>query len=48
MYDKGDGVEQNKAKAAELYEQAHAAGHATATFNLGVLYHKGDGVEQSC
>ena len=35
--------EQNKAKAVELFEQAHA----WATFNLGVMYFNGDGVEQN-
>ena len=41
-YDKGDGVEQDSTKAVELYRQAHAAGHADATRNLGVMYERGD------
>ena len=37
MYSAGDGVARNKKKAVELYEQARAAGHADATFNLGAI-----------
>ena len=37
----GDGVEQNKEKALELYEQAHAAGNADAAARLGVMLNEG-------
>ena len=44
MYDAGDGVGQNKAKAVELYQQAHKAGIAYAGYCLGQIYDSGDGV----
>ena len=34
----GNGVEQDYAKALELFRKAHAAGNALATYNLGVMY----------
>jgi hypothetical protein len=46
MYAHGTVVEEDKAKAAELYAKAHAAGHVKATYNLGLMYQRGDGVEQ--
>jgi TPR repeat protein len=39
-------VKQDKAKAVELYERAHAAGHVKATYNLGLMYQRGEGVKQ--
>ena len=47
MYDKGEGVQQDKQKAAEWYQKAAEQGLAIAQFNLGVLYENGDGVEQN-
>jgi len=38
MYEQGMGVEQDLEKAVGLFRAAHAAGDATATFNLGALY----------
>ena len=43
----GDGVLQNFATAAELYEQAATLGHAGAQNRLGQYYHSGLGVEQN-
>ena len=47
MYYHGDDVEQNNAEALEMFKQAHNAGHARATFSLGLMYRSGDGVEQN-
>ena len=33
-------------EAVELFREAHAAGDATATSNLGVIYEQGKGVER--
>merc|ERR1711924_339813 len=41
MYEQGLGVQQDLAKAVELFRQAHLAGDAMATSNLGVLYERG-------
>ncbi len=38
------GVPQNYERAAELYQQAAAKGHAGAQYTLGALYYKGMGV----
>lgn len=46
MYAKGAGVQQDKAKALELYAKASAAGHVKATYNLGLMYQRGEGVEE--
>jgi len=46
IYAQGEGVEQDFAKAAELFQQAHALGNSDATANLGVMYEQGLGVEQ--
>jgi len=46
-YQDGDGVEQNLARAVELYQQAAEQGEAGAQYNLGVIYHSGSGVEKS-
>ena len=34
-------------EALELYEQAHAAGNAGATYHMGVMYDQGYGVEEN-
>ncbi|EMJ3296474.1 sel1 repeat family protein, partial [Acinetobacter baumannii] len=47
MYDKGQGVTQSYAKAAEWYSKAADQGLADAQFNLGQMYRKGQGVAQS-
>jgi len=47
MGSSGDGVEQNMAKAIELFTQAHAKGVAIATQNLGSMFLHGEGVEQN-
>jgi TPR repeat protein len=36
----------HKAKAAELFSQAVAQGHAEAQYSLGYMYYKGEGVPQ--
>jgi TPR repeat protein len=48
LYAQGKVLEQDKAKAVELYEKAHAAGFVKATYNLGLMYQRGEGVEQDC
>ena len=47
MYQRGDSVEQDSAKAAELYEQAHMKGYPKATYNLAVMYERGVGANLS-
>lgn len=47
MYAKGDGVQQDKRKAFELYEKAAKQNNPKAQFNLGFMYSKGDGVEKN-
>jgi TPR repeat protein len=44
MYYKGDGVEQNKVLAVQLFRKACDGGGASGCFNLGVMYRNGDGV----
>ena len=39
-------MEQDKAKAVELYRQAAEAGHVRAQCNLGFCYYRGIGVEE--
>jgi TPR repeat protein len=46
LYDKGQGVTQDFAKAREWYEKGADKGDASAMTNLGVLYEKGYGVTQ--
>ena len=46
MYEKGNGVARDKAKAFEWYLKAAQNGHPTAQFALGVCYENGDGVEK--
>ena len=47
LYDNGEGVKQNRVKAAEWYRLAAEQEHAKAQCNLGVLYDRGKGVEQN-
>jgi len=48
MYKQGAVFEQDKAKAVELFEIAHAAGHVKAAYNVGLMYQRGEGVGQDC
>lgn len=45
-YYNGNGVAQDKEKAAELYEEAGSDGDAIAQYTLGYMYDKGDGVDK--
>ena len=47
MYYNGQGVEQNYAKAIELYKMAINLGNVEAIFNLGLMYEYGKGVEKN-
>ena len=44
MYDRGDGVPEDKTKAIMWYEKTAENGHAVAMNNLGYMYDHGDGV----
>lgn len=44
---KGDGIEQDFAKAAKYFRQASIKGYARASFSLGLQYRNGKGVDQS-
>lgn len=44
MYDRGEGVRQDYAKAIEWYTKSANQGDADAQFSLGVIYLKGRGV----
>jgi TPR repeat protein len=46
MYQRGEGVGQDCAKAAKFYQQAHEKGYAKATYNLGKMHEQGLGVQQ--
>ena len=46
IYETGDGVEQDGAKAAEWYTKAADSGHTDAMNYLGYIYEHGDVVEQ--
>lgn len=46
-YYSGDGVPQNKEKAAELYQEAAENGDIVAQYTLGYMYDKGDGIEKN-
>ena len=46
MYDKGQGVVQDYAQAAEWYRKAAEQGTARAQNNIGNMYDKGQGVAQ--
>lgn len=45
-YYSGDGVAQDKEKAAELYEEAALNGDAVAQYTLGYMCDKGDGIDK--
>ena len=47
LYFTGDGVEQDKAKAVELFIKSAEQGNIDAQNNLGVIYLMGEGVEQN-
>jgi len=47
MYDKGDGIKQDKQKAVYWYTKAAKQGLSEAQYNLAVMYDKGDGVKQN-
>jgi len=44
MYEKGEGTQQNKPKAAYWYQKAAEKGHPTAQFSLALMYDLGDGI----
>jgi len=44
FYDKGIGVEANKALAAKWFIEAAKQGNVAAQYNLGLIYNKGEGV----
>src|SRR5947209_6542591 len=44
MYNNGNGVSQDYARAKDLYERAVSLGHPEAMNNLGYMYWKGQGV----
>ena len=46
MYDKGEGIEQDKQKSFYWYSRAAEQGNAVAQHNLGVNYSYGNGIEQ--
>ena len=46
MYDEGNGVAQNTAKAFEWYQKAAEQGNASAQFNIGWMYEHADSVSQ--
>ena len=47
MYERGQGVARNYAKAAAWYAKAADQGIAEAQFNLGVMYYNGLGVARN-
>ncbi|MCF6244967.1 MAG: sel1 repeat family protein [Sulfurovum sp.] len=46
LYDFGEGVEQDKLKAIELYTQACDLGYAGGCLVLGAIYHAGENVKK--
>ena len=46
LYERGRGVNKNRIKAAEWFQKAALAGHASAQARLGILYFEGRGVNQ--
>ena len=46
MYDAGDGVTQDLARAASLYQQACDGEDVLGCYSLGVMYYAGDVVTQ--
>ena len=47
LYERGDGIPKDDAKAFELYRRAAAQKFAEAKFNLGVMHHMGWGTPQN-
>lgn len=47
IYEDGNGVNQDYAKAFEWYQKAANQGDARAQFKLGAMYEKGEGVRQN-
>jgi TPR repeat protein len=47
LYETGQGVDQNYAKAAEWYRRAAEKGNATAQAQLGKMYYLGKGISQN-
>jgi hypothetical protein len=46
LYDKGNGVERDNARAAEWYTRSAESGYARAQLNLSLMYASGEGVEK--
>jgi len=46
MYDSGEGIRQDHAKAVRWYRKAAEQGNALAQYNLGLMYYSGQGVQQ--
>ena len=46
LYYKGEGVDQDKAKAADYFEKAAEQGYSEAQFEIAKMYANGDGVEK--
>ena len=46
MYYRGKGITQDYNKAFELLEKSANQGLSIAQYNLGLMYHNGDGVKQ--
>ena len=46
MYEKGDGIKQDKQKALYWYTKAAEQGLFVAQNNLGFMYNEGEGIEQ--
>ena len=40
----GQGCDQNRTKAVELYEKSATSGYSVAMYNCGICYEKGRGV----
>jgi len=47
MYNKGQGVTQNRQKAVKWFRKAAEQGLTLAQYNLGVMYHHGLGITQN-
>lgn len=47
MYEKGNGIEQNWQKAAEIYKMAAEKGDGKAQYNIGWCYYHGKGVNKN-
>lgn len=46
MYDTGQGVAEDPARAVSLYRQSAERGHPAAQYNLGMMYASGRGIER--